>query len=252
MRHAAELAVSLRCIDRRSPCWRPASPTRPSPGEGRPGRDRRSAPGPGRRAAGYGDAERWWEDVVEPGRTLIPSAPSPARWPPLTATPRRRDRTTSRSDDAPGCARRSRRQPANRRGLRGVARPGPRYWLDRPGTRAVGQGGPSGPAPHQGRDDLGAWTNLRLGAHSGYGAGVSSRRLVSTCSPIRAGRGDPVVLRAAELLRAQDHAVSPDHLVAAVRLADSLAVLRAARRDWPRSPARRRPSSARRSEDHWR
>ncbi|MFE7593584.1 DUF5682 family protein, partial [Kitasatospora sp. NPDC057512] len=70
------------------------------------------------------------------------------------------------------------------------------------------------------------WTHRRLSQATGYGAGVQSpgwyHHLFTT-------DGDPVprwLTRAADLLRAEDHPVSSAHVIEAVRLAETLAVLR--------------------------
>ena len=71
------------------------------------------------------------------------------------------------------------------------------------------------------------WTHRRLGAASGYGAGVASP---GWYAHVFRHRPDAVVAawfgRIAQLLRGHDVGVSPDDLIAAVRLAEGVAVLR--------------------------
>lgn len=70
------------------------------------------------------------------------------------------------------------------------------------------------------------WTHSRLSYHSGYGAGISSpgwyRHLFETEDHV----AERWLTLVAELLRAERHPVSSAHLIEAVRLADTLAVLR--------------------------
>ena len=71
------------------------------------------------------------------------------------------------------------------------------------------------------------WTHRRLAASTGYGAGVASP---GWYAHVHRSPGPGSVIRwfaeVARLLRARDLAVSPDHLVAASRLATALAALR--------------------------
>ncbi len=71
------------------------------------------------------------------------------------------------------------------------------------------------------------WTNRRLAAATGYRAGVSAP---GWYRQVFAYQGPELVARwftdTARLLRAHDHAVSPDHVVSATRLAEALASLR--------------------------
>ena len=71
------------------------------------------------------------------------------------------------------------------------------------------------------------WTERRLASGSGYGAGVSSpgwyAHVFAHPGPAGVTRW---FARVAAMLRAEDHAVSPDHVVGAIRLAEALATLR--------------------------
>ncbi|WP_327071577.1 DUF5682 family protein [Kitasatospora sp. NBC_01302] len=75
------------------------------------------------------------------------------------------------------------------------------------------------------------WTHRRLAQRTGYGAGIESpgwyQHLFDNPGPAAGGTGMARWLtRAAELLRAQDHPVSPAHVIEAVRLAETLAAVR--------------------------
>ena len=71
------------------------------------------------------------------------------------------------------------------------------------------------------------WTHRRLASASGYGAGVASPGWYDHVFAHPAGELLPRwFTRAAQLLRGADHPVSPEHVIAAVRLADGLAGLR--------------------------
>ncbi len=72
------------------------------------------------------------------------------------------------------------------------------------------------------------WSEPRLAAASGYRAGVASPGWYAHVHRHPGREGIPRwFAEVAAMLRAEDHAVSPDHLVAATRLAEALAVLRA-------------------------
>ncbi|MFJ2186849.1 DUF5682 family protein [Kitasatospora sp. NPDC087861] len=181
-------------------------------------------------AAGHDDPERWWEDVVEhraPGAdALAPFAAVAEAMAALRA-------------EGLGESRRDRlREAYMRQQIRAARRAGH-------GRIAVVCGAFHVPAlaamptvahdrallaelPRKVRTDITwvPWTHRRLSQATGYGAGVQSpgwyHHLFTT-------EGDPVprwLTRAAELLRAEDHPVSSAHVIEAVRLARTLAVLR--------------------------
>ncbi|MDT3396262.1 DUF5682 family protein [Streptomyces sp. B1866] len=70
------------------------------------------------------------------------------------------------------------------------------------------------------------WTHRRLSRHSGYGAGISSPGWYSHLFHAPDRPVERWMTRVAGLLRAEDYAVSSAHVIEAVRLADTLAVLR--------------------------
>ncbi|MFJ9947101.1 DUF5682 family protein [Kitasatospora sp. NPDC091207] len=183
-------------------------------------------------AAGCDDPERWWEDVIEhrsPGTD--PLAPFAAVAEAMAAL--------REGGAADGPARRDDlREAYMRRQIRAAERAGHRRiavvcgafhvpaLASRPTVahdRAVLAG-----LPKKVRTDITwvPWTHRRLSQRSGYGAGIVSpgwyHHLFTTA-------GDPLprwLTRAAELLRAEDHPVSSAHVIEAVRLARTLAVLR--------------------------
>jgi hypothetical protein len=179
-------------------------------------------------AAGYDDAERWWDDVVEHRRDGAPPFPELAE-----AMAAVREAT----GDYPGREEDERREAYMRSVLRQVRRAGHQRI-------AVVCGAWHVPAladpPPVSRDTAllkglpkakvattwVPWTHGRLASWRGYGAGVSSpgwyHHLFSTA--------DRVVprwlVRVARVLRDEDLPVSSAHVIEAVRLAEALAVLR--------------------------
>ncbi|MCW2902758.1 MAG: hypothetical protein JWO67_5023 [Streptosporangiaceae bacterium] len=190
-------------------------------------------------AAGYDDAERWWDDVVEhrgegpPPFEAIAEAMAELR----AHTPALPDAHALREE---------RREAYMRRTLRRALREGyervavvcgawhvPAIAAGLSGSRAPG-------APSAARDDETLrglpkakvaltwvpWTHGRLAGRTGYGAGVTSpgwyHHLFS--APDR-----PIerwLTAAARVLREEDLAVSSAHVIEAVRLAGTLAALR--------------------------
>ncbi|MGW6914979.1 DUF5682 family protein [Kitasatospora sp. NPDC054939] len=184
-------------------------------------------------AAGHDDPERWWEDVVEhrsPGRDAL--APFAAVAEAMTAL-REAGATgsTARRDDLREAYMRQQIRAARRAGHRRIAVVCGAFHVPALAAmptvahdRALLAG-----LPKKVRTDITwvPWTHRRLAQHTGYGAGIVSPgwyHHLFTC-----GAEDPVpgwTARAAELLRAADHPVSSAHVIEAVRLARTLAVLR--------------------------
>lgn len=182
-------------------------------------------------AAGYDDAERWWEDAVEhrsgsslAGFDVIREAMAEVR------------------RDEPDDAHNARREAAMRRVLRAVLKEG--------ATRvAVVCGAYHAPALHPGswpsaahdnrllarlpRTKVAAtwapWSARRLASASGYGAGVTSpgwyHHLFVTDDPAQVVPG--WLTRVARELRHEGHPAAPASVVEAVRLAEALAAVRA-------------------------
>ncbi|MDQ0381051.1 DUF5682 family protein [Amycolatopsis thermophila] len=178
-------------------------------------------------AAGYDDPERWWEDAVE------------LRYHGLDVFDAVRDAMAAlREGHVPDLGT-QRREAAMRRVLRSVLR-------GDAATIAVVCGAWHAPVlvpsafPTQAADNrllkglpttkVAAtwvpWTSSRLARMSGYGAGISSpgwyHHLFTTPDEV-VGRW---LVRVAQLLRGEQHDVSPAAVIEAVRLADTLAVLR--------------------------
>ncbi|MFJ9441533.1 DUF5682 family protein [Kitasatospora sp. NPDC101235] len=181
-------------------------------------------------AAGHDDAERWWEDVVEhraPGGDAL--APFAAVAEAMGAL---------RAEGLGGSRRDLLREAYMRQQVRAARRAGHQRIavvcgafhvpaLERMPTVAHDRALLAG-LPKKVRTDVTwvPWTHRRLSQATGYGAGVQSpgwyHHLFTT-------DGDPVprwLTRAADLLRAEDHPVSSAHVIEAVRLAETLAVLR--------------------------
>lgn len=180
-------------------------------------------------AAGYDDAERWWDDVVEQRGDGEPS-PFPAIADAMAAV---------RAESGPETGRDARREAHMRQTLRAVLKEG----YERV---AVVCGAWHAPAlrdlyDYPIKDDAALlkglprvrttatwvpWTHGRLATASGYGAGVTSpgwyhHLFTAPDLPIHRWLTD-----AARLLREEGQPVSSSHVIEGVRLAESLAVLR--------------------------
>ncbi|WP_116248133.1 DUF5682 family protein [Nocardiopsis sp. FIRDI 009] len=180
-------------------------------------------------AAGYDDAERWWDDVVEQRRDGEPS-PFPAIADAMAAV---------RAEAGPETGRDARREAYMRQTLRAVLKQGHERvavvcgaW-HAPALRDV--------ADHPAKDDTALlrglpkakvtatwvpWTHGRLATASGYGAGVTApgwyhHLFTAPDRPVHRWLAD-----AARLLREEGQHVSSSHVIEGVRLAESLAVLR--------------------------
>lgn len=180
-------------------------------------------------AAGEPDAERWWEDVIEhrDGGTAAFAAVAEAM-------------TAVRSGTLPSL-RETRREAHMRRAIRAASAGAdtiavvcgawhvPALDLDAAGTPGV----TADAATLRGIPKVKVaaswvpWTHPRLAASGGYGAGVASP---GWYAHVFAHPGSDGVARffveAARLLRSVDLPASPEHLIAATRMADALAALR--------------------------
>ncbi|MEU1289052.1 DUF5682 family protein [Kitasatospora sp. NPDC005856] len=181
-------------------------------------------------AAGHDDAERWWEDVVEhraPGTDAL--APFAAVAEAMGAL-RAEGLGESRRDLLREAYMRQQIRAARRAGHRRIAVVCGAFHvpaLERMPTVAHDRALLAG-LPKKVRTDITwvPWTHRRLSQATGYGAGVQSP---GWYHHLFATDGDPVprwLTRAADLLRAEDHPVSSAHVIEAVRLAETLAVLR--------------------------
>ncbi|GAA0235345.1 DUF5682 family protein [Actinomadura nitritigenes] len=180
------------------------------------------------KAAGYDDAERWWDDVVE-HRHEGPS-PFPAI---AEAMAELRERVEpSRAD-----RREEQREAHMRRTVRRALKEGFERVAVVCGAWHVPALRAKVPATHDDRTLRGLpktkvamtwvpWTHGRLAGRSGYGAGVRSP---GWYHHLFAAPDRPVerwLAAAARLLREEDLHVSSAHVIEAVRLAEALAALR--------------------------
>ncbi|MBW8485410.1 DUF5682 family protein [Actinomadura parmotrematis] len=191
-------------------------------------------------AAGYDDAERWWDDVVE-HRDGGP-APFPAI---AEAMAELRERLPLDALPAAYRLREERREAYMRRTLRRALRDG----FERiavvcgawhvPAVRAAAPGAPGARVPAA-QDDKTLrglpkakvaatwvpWTHGRLAGRSGYGAGVRSPGWYHHLFTAPDRPVERWLTEAARVLRGDDLHVSSAHVIEAVRLAEALAVLR--------------------------
>jgi hypothetical protein len=181
-------------------------------------------------AAGYDDAERWWDDVIEHRR----DGPSP-----FEAIA---EAMTALREHAPAlpeayARREDQREAYMRRTLRRARKEGYERialvcgaWHVPAVTRQV-------PAAHDDRTLRGLpkvkvdltwvpWTHGRLASWSGYGAGVTSPGWYHHLFSQRDRPIERWLTEAARVLREEDLPVSSAHVIEAVRLADALAALR--------------------------
>ncbi|WP_184943012.1 DUF5682 family protein [Kitasatospora kifunensis] len=208
-------------------------------------------------AAGNGDPEAWWEDVVEhrhPGAdplapfAAVAAAMAELRDPPVGTpgspgvrpggplegpTARRCARLAGRRDELREAYMRQQIRAARRAGHRRIAVVCGAWHV--PALAAL-------PAASADRALLAGlpkklkteitwvpWTHRRLAQRTGYGAGIESpgwyQHLFENPEPAGTGMARWLT-RAAELLRAQDHPVSSAHVIESVRLAETLAAMR--------------------------
>ncbi|SDC73085.1 DUF5682 family protein [Streptomyces prasinopilosus] len=197
-------------------------------------------------AAGYEDAERWWEDVVEHrggGGRGDALAPFTALEEAMTAL--REEHGSGGRDPAPGPAPGSPAAPD-----RDLVREAYMRLRIREAQRDVGDGvavvcGAWHVPALRRRSTVAAdrallrglpkvkadmtwvpWTNRRLSRFSGYGAGIDSPGWYGHLFGAVDRPVERWMTRVAGLLRAEDRTVSPAHVIEAVRLADALAAMR--------------------------
>ncbi|MFP5487716.1 MAG: DUF5682 family protein, partial [Acidimicrobiia bacterium] len=181
-------------------------------------------------AAGEPDAERWWEDVIEHRGDGVPAFDAVAE-----AMAAVRSGTVPSTTEA-------RREAHMRRQVRAALRAGhervavvcgawhvPALDVLAPGTpnATVDAATLRGLPKAKVAVSWVPWTHERLASASGYGAGVRSPGWYDHV--FRHPGADGVArffVDAARVLRAADVSASPDHLIAATRMADTLAALR--------------------------
>ncbi|MES4888341.1 DUF5682 family protein, partial [Streptomyces sp. NPDC096012] len=182
-------------------------------------------------AAGYDDPERWWEDVVEhrgPGRR-DPFAPFTALAEAMGALRERFDVGEHRRDAVREAHMRLRLREARKEFGDTVAVvcgawhvPALREKTTVAADRALLKGLPKVKA------DLTwvPWTHRRLARSSGYGAGIDSPGWYGHLFRVPDRPVERWLTRVAGLLREEDRIVSSAHVIEAVRLAETLAVMR--------------------------
>jgi hypothetical protein len=182
-------------------------------------------------AAGYDDAERWWEDVVEQRRDGTPPFGAIADAMGVV-------RAAIERDDPVGDLREQRREAYMRTVLRATVTKG--YQRVAVVCGAWHVPALQEPWPPAARDSAllkgmaklpvamtwVPWTHGRLASWTGYGAGVTSpgwyhHLFTTTDRPVPRW-----MVKVAGVLRGEDLPVSSAHVIEAVRLADALAVLR--------------------------
>ncbi|MGP4023274.1 DUF5682 family protein [Actinomadura sp. 3N407] len=191
------------------------------------------------KAAGYDDAERWWDDVVE-HRGGGPS-PFPAI---AEAMAELREQLAAMPEESasgglpPGHLRREEQREAHmRRTLRRTLKEGHERVAVVCGAWHVPALRAKVPATHDDRTLRGLakakvamtwvpWTHGRLAGRSGYGAGVRSPGWYHHLFTARDRPIERWLTAAARVLRDEDLHVSSAHVIEAVRLAEALAALR--------------------------
>ncbi|UGT64145.1 DUF5682 family protein [Nocardia asteroides] len=189
-------------------------------------------------AAGYDDAERWWDAVVE-------SAADSGAFDAIAEAMRAlREPATSQGEPGESAAQHGdaptlRREAYMRQTMRKALREGAERLAVVCGAwHAPALDGPLGPAAPDTRLLTGLpkvktastwvpWTHSRLATASGYGAGITSP---GWYHHLFTETEQPVVrwlTRVANVLRAHDLPVSSAHVIEATRLAETLAALRA-------------------------
>lgn len=181
-------------------------------------------------AAGYDDAERWWEDVVEHRAAGDPFAA-------FTAVEEAMDAVREAYDDQEGdrdavreAHMRLRLRAAQREfGAEGVAVVCGAWHvpaLRRRPPVAADRGLLKGLSKVKAELTWVPWTYRRLARAGGYGAGVDSPGWYAHLHDAPDRPVERWMTKAARLLRAEDRAVSPAHVIEAVRLAETLAAVR--------------------------
>ena len=180
-------------------------------------------------AAGEPDAERWWDDVIEHRGEGLPAFGAVAE-----------AMAAVRAGTVPSVGE-ERREAHMRKRIRAALKVHERVvvvcgaWhapvLDPTASGAITAGADAATLRGLPKVKVAVswvpWTHQRLATASGYGAGVRSPGWYDHV--FRHPGGDGVArffVDAARVLRAADISASPDHLIAATRMADTLAVLR--------------------------
>ncbi|NVI87314.1 DUF5682 family protein [Actinomadura sp. BRA 177] len=180
------------------------------------------------KAAGYDDAERWWDDVVEHRE----GGPSP-----FPAIAEAMAELRAQLGEESAAPREEQREAHMRRTLRRTLKEGHERVAVVCGAWHVPALQAKVPATHDDRTLRGLpktkvamtwvpWTHGRLAGHSGYGAGVRSPGWYHHLFTARDRPIERWLTAAARVLRDEDLHVSSAHVIEAVRLAEALAALR--------------------------
>ncbi|MEV6326526.1 DUF5682 family protein [Streptomyces sp. NPDC051909] len=181
------------------------------------------------RTAGYDDAERWWEDVVELRGATDPFAPFEALADAMDALREAYGHGGHPRDPVREAHMRIRLRAAQKEFGDDVAVvcgawhvPALRRRTTVTADRALLKGLPKV------KTELTwvPWTHRRLARRSGYGAGIEAPGWYAHLFTAPDRPVERWMTRVAGLLRAEDLPVSSAHVIEAVRLADTLAVLR--------------------------
>ncbi|MCX5228164.1 DUF5682 family protein [Streptomyces sp. NBC_00233] len=181
------------------------------------------------RAAGYEDAERWWEDVVELRGDDDPTAPFEALAEAMGALREAYGHGGHPRDLVREAHMRIRLRAARKEFGDAVAVVCGAWHvpaLTRKTTVAADRALLKGLPKVKTEMTWVPWTHRRLARRSGYGAGIEAP---GWYAHLFAAPDRPVerwMTKVAGLLRAEDHLVSSAHVIEAVRLAETLAALR--------------------------
>ena len=240
IQHGLRHGVPVRFIDLPAATWLAPARFAPAPSAG--GDDEPVERPPVRdplaqlaAAAGYADAERWWEDVVE--HRAARAAESGGQSPAFDAVAEAM--AALREGEPPPMGREAQREAAMRQNVRAAVKEGFERIAVVCGAWHVPALAAT-PPPPMSADAIALkglpkvkvaatwipWTSARLSAASGYGAGITSPGWYAHLF----SAPDEVVARwfvkVARLLRDEDLPAAPASLVDAVRLAEALATLR--------------------------
>ncbi|MFI1653820.1 DUF5682 family protein [Streptomyces sp. NPDC020472] len=180
-------------------------------------------------AAGYEDAERWWEDVVELRGDGDPTAPFEVLAEAMGALREAYGHGGHPRDLVREAHMRLKLRAARKEFGDSVAVVCGAWHvpaLTRRTTVAADRALLKGLPRAKAELTWVPWTHRRLARRSGYGAGIDAP---GWYGHLFAAPDRPVerwMTKVAGLLRAEDHPVSPAHVIEAVRLAETLAVLR--------------------------
>ena len=182
-------------------------------------------------AAGYDEPERWWEDVVEHRPGEQPFAAIGEAMAAVRGTAAAEGEEALREATMRQCIRSAEAEGFRRIAVVCGAWHVPALTDDARSAPATSVAADRGRLRGLPKAKVAMtwvpWTHRRLTTASGYGAGITSP---GWYAHVFAHPGEPGIsrwyARVAALLRSEDHAVSPDHLVAATRLADALAAIR--------------------------